>query len=287
MNVKSMARDFVGWLASTFGIRAASGNTTITPPVSGGTVRLYQGGAVPTTTNYVEVSHDGTNALVVDPTGNAINFGSTIQHRTSNTNRVTVDAGGVTVASGNTFDFSSTTHSSQTPDTGLKRAAAGIVATTDGSSGAGWIQNTAGRSRVTTSNVTNNTTTMAAITGLTFTTIAGRKYAGKLGLWVSNSTAANGIKFDLDGGAGTWTSIQTAFSSNLGGNTLGVISGTAIATDLTVTTLAGTGTYYLEITFAGVANAAGTVIPRFAENSTGGGLASVIVDSFMMVEDMP
>jgi hypothetical protein len=153
----------------------------------------------------------------------------------------------------------------------------------------GWFQNSAGNSRVTTSDITNVTTTLANITGLSFITLAGRKYtAGKILLFVENVTAADGIKLDLDGGTGTWTSFRATYkvydTSQAGPIASGTV--TAIATDITVATV--TGAAWVEIEFAGVANAAGTFIPRFAKNSDAAGAALTCrIDSNMTVQDCP
>lgn len=172
---------------------------------------------------------------------------------------------------------------------GLEYLVNGVIGVTDGSTGIGWLQNTAGSSRVTTSDVTNVTTTPAAITGLSFTTIAGRKYAGRIKIWCEEATAADGYLFDLDGGNGTWTSFRATYrlyDTSSATAALNSANVTAIATDFTGATL--TGAAYLEIDFAGVANAAGTFIPRFAKASDAAGAAfSARVNSFMLVEDVP
>ena len=174
-------------------------------------------------------------------------------------------------------------------DTSVKRLAAAVVGASNASTGAGWFQNTSGSSRVTTTNITNVTTTPAAITGLSFTTIAGRKYAGRIKIWCVETTAADGYIFDLDGGAGTWTSFRATYrvydtlSATAALNSANV---TAIATDFTGATL--TGEAYVEIDFAGVANAAGTFIPRFAKASDAAGATfTAYINSFMLVEDVP
>ncbi len=170
-------------------------------------------------------------------------------------------------------------------------AAAGLHAVSNNVTGPGqagwWFQNSGGSKRVATSDVTNATVTPTNITGISVTTIAGRKYAGRLVLFCSDSTAADGILFDFDGGTGTWTSFRAAITGNVQGATLGVTQSTAIATDLTATAMNGTGQHCIVIEFAGVANAAGTFIPRMAQNAHSTGTASVHVDSFMLMDDVP
>lgn len=184
-----------------------------------------------------------------------------------------------------TWDADATTISGTT-DTGLKRVVATVVAPTDGSSGAGWIQNTAGESRVTTSDVTNTTITPAAITGLSATLIAGRKYAGELVLYCNEATAADGLRIDFDGGSATMTSFiaQGYLSDDNGFQAIARV--TALATDITNTLI--TGSTIVVIKFAMVVNGAGTFIPRFAKEADAAGAAlTVTVNSHMTIRDVP
>lgn len=169
-------------------------------------------------------------------------------------------------------------------DTGFKRVAAAVIAASDASTGLGWVQ-TAGLSRVS-SNVTNATATPAAITGLSSTLVAGRKYAGTITLIAKNSTAAEGLQFDLNGGSATFTNVQFLFTATPIGSTLGVTTSSAIGTALTATTATTTDIAYT-IYFTCVVNAAGTVIPRFAEVSHTSGTATVELGSSMRLEDIP
>lgn len=171
-------------------------------------------------------------------------------------------------------------------DTGFLRVAANVAGLVAGD----WFQQTPGRSRVTTADVTNITTVLAAITGLSATVIAARKYtSGRILLYVEEVTAADGIVFDLDGGTATWTSFRATYkafdtSSTTAMLTSGQVS--AIATDVSITTI--TGAAWIEIEYSGVCNAGGTLIPRFAKEADAAGAAlTVRVDSFMSLEDCP
>lgn len=171
-----------------------------------------------------------------------------------------------------------------TADLGYARAAVGVFQITDGSSGYGWVLD-GGPSRVAT-NVTNNTATPSAITGLSATLLAGRKYGFELTLKCSNSTATEGLRFDLDGGATTVTSLAGRLSVDEGGTTvLGTVVTSALATDLTVTT--ATGETWVTIKGGLVCNAGGTLIPRFAESTTAVGTATVFANSTMRLWDIP
>lgn len=171
-------------------------------------------------------------------------------------------------------------------DTGLSRIVAGVVGVTKGDSGSsGWIQNTAGRSRMTTS-PTNATAAMSNLTDLSQTLIAGRKYTGRLVIFAKNSTAAEGLQFDFNGGAATMTSVEFGFAATPPGSglSLGTLTSTAIATPLTATTATTADAVYT-IQFGCVCNVGGTIIPRFAEVSHTNGTATVELNSFFHLDD--
>lgn len=179
--------------------------------------------------------------------------------------------------------------SNGTPVLGIKKAATGtmpVAVMTDGSTGLGWLQNSAGRSRVTTSDVTNITITPANITGLSATLIAGRKYAGEMVLFCSEATAADGLRLDYDGGTATMTSFLAQGYLSDDGGFQAIARTTALATDTTNTTI--TGSTVVVVRFAFVCANAGTFIPRFAKEADAAGAAlTVTVGSYMMIEDMP
>lgn len=164
-------------------------------------------------------------------------------------------------------------------DTSFSRSAANVLAMSTGD----WFQFPAGNKRVA-SDATNATTTMANLTDLTVSLYAGRKYSGKLILYCADSVAAEGFKIDFDGGTATMTSFRahgTVFDTAL----LLSSQTTALATDFAVATL--TGDSMIEVYFSLVCNAAGTFIPRFAQNTHATGTATVYTNSYMCLEDMP
>jgi len=268
----------------------AGGSLVFTPGAAGaggagaaGKVIVRQPGGTPGT-DEITFLHDGGNAVINNADGGiAWQFGgTTYQYWTT---------AGIRLRPDEEYTFT-TSNDLTSRDTGILRVTAGVVAPSNGQGSAGWLQNTAGSSRVTTSNVTNVTTTPAAITGLSFPAIAGRKYAGRIKIWCLEATAADGFIFDLDGGTATFSSFRATYRIY---DTLSATAAltsanvTAIATDFTGATL--TGEAYVEIDFAGVCTAttgAGTFIPRFAKASDAAGAAfTVYVDSFMLVEDVP
>lgn len=172
-----------------------------------------------------------------------------------------------------------------TADVSIYRSAAGVVSVGTGAvSGFGWI-NDAGIAR-NTADVANATTTFATLPDLTINVLAGRKYIGVVKIKCNNSTSAEGIKFDFNGGTATITSFWAAASEMVGGTTvLGTVISTSLAGVINYTTI--TGETLIEITLSFVVNAAGTLIPRFAENSHAAGTATVELGSFIRLDDSP
>jgi len=149
----------------------------------------------------------------------------------------------------------------------------------------GWIQNAPGLARVT-ADVTNATATMSNLSDLSITVVAGRKYFGKVCLFANDSVNVDGLAFDLGGGSATFTSIEFGLAAQPLGSTTGTVTSTAATTALTLTAVSTSDACY-EITVGFVVNAAGTVIPRFAQNSHSTGTATVRLNSFLLVEDSP
>ncbi len=139
------------------------------------------------------------------------------------------------------------------------------------------------RTTAATGAVTNATSTIGSgvLSDLTVELSAGQKVSGHMVLFANNSTAGEGIKIDLGGGTATWTSIQFGLAGTPCGGTVGVVTSTAIATALTITTVSTSDAAYT-IAFAGVVNAAGTLIPRAAENSSHtSGTVTVQINSYL------
>jgi hypothetical protein len=179
------------------------------------------------------------------------------------------------------------------PDCGFARAAAGVITTNIGTFGAignagpakGWLQQSAGRARLV-SSVTNVTTTLANLTELTITLIAGRKYTGRLCLYINNALAADGFQLDFAGTA-TMTSIEFGIASAVGA-TIGTRTSTALATPVTITVLPDTSDVIVEIPITMVVNGAGTLIPRQAKQADAAGATlTTRLGSFFWLDDMP
>lgn len=172
-------------------------------------------------------------------------------------------------------------------DIGLTRAAAGVWRITGASAGgAGWLQNSAGRARLT-ADATNATATFSNLSDLTLTLIAGRKYTGRMAVKCVNSTATEGLKFDFNGGTATMTGFWAGAGILASGGTdvVGTSISTSLAGVVNFTTFTGESVVIFEISL--VCNAAGTLIPRFAENTTAVGTATVRLGSYLWLEDSP
>lgn len=172
----------------------------------------------------------------------------------------------------------------QTLDAGLRRVAAGVVgAVSDQAATAGWFQNSAGYKRLT-ANVTENAAALANLTDLTVTLIAGRKYTGRMVLKVTDSTVAEGVKLDFNGGTATMTSFAAGAGVLAGGtNVLVNAVSSALATAINWSTITGETWVTVEISL--VCNAGGTFIPRAAQNSHATGTLTTALGSYLHLDD--
>ena len=154
---------------------------------------------------------------------------------------------------------------------------------------AGGFQNTKGDSFVT-ADVTNATTTFAAVTGLTATLVNGRKYHFEMVLFASESTAADGAKLDFNGGSATMTNfIATCVLTNAVGATLTQTAATTAALGTVINIGAFTDTNVHQYRCAGSIepSAAGTFIPRQAQNAHTTGTLTTKRGGYLSVWDSP
>lgn len=133
----------------------------------------------------------------------------------------------------------------------------------------GIIRQWAHKTRLTTS-PTNNTTTFANITDLSAPLITGRNYTGRMVWRGTDSTAAEGVKFDFAGGSATFSNFWAAAHIITSG---AVVAGTLISTSLSgvINWSTITGDTFIQIDFSGTCNGSGTFIPRTAQNSHASG----------------
>jgi hypothetical protein len=122
---------------------------------------------------------------------------------------------------------------------------------------------------------------------LTSTVASGRKYIGRVTIKGVNSTAADGIQIDFNGGTATMTSFWAGAGILASGGTdvVGTNISTSLAGAITFTTFTGESVIVVEVSF--VCNAGGTLIPRFAEVSHTTGTATARIGSFMLLQDTP
>jgi hypothetical protein len=168
-------------------------------------------------------------------------------------------------------------------DAGLTRQGAGILRAGN-PTGDGWIQNAAG-DQFLTANHTNATITPTNITDLTTSLTTTRKYVFRFVAQVDNSTDADGLRFDFDGGTVTATDFRVTcktFANNAVGQTQQT---TALATDITLATLTGTGEFECDGSIE--TSNTGTLIPRAAGNTAASGTLTVFRGSHLLVKDMP
>lgn len=127
-------------------------------------------------------------------------------------------------------------------------------------------------------------TTFANMTGISRTVLAAGKYVGELAVKCNNTQATEGIKFDFNGGTATMTSFWAGAGELTGGTLVTVASSsTSLAGIINFSTVTGESIFIFKISF--VVNAAGTVIPRFAENSTAIGTVTIELGSFMTLSN--
>lgn len=177
-----------------------------------------------------------------------------------------------------------------TNDTGIERLAAGVIGMNNGTAGTvtgAFLQNGGGRS-VRTSDATNATTTLAT-TGLSVTLLSGRKYTFDLNLIFNDSLAADGAKFDFNGGSATSTFIEAICTMITAGATAfeTVVEVTALNTSIADATLANTNQGILSCHGHFVPSGNGTFIPQYAQNAHTTGTLTLKRGSYFWVEDMP
>lgn len=268
------------------GLKAGSG--------ADGRIKVSQPGG--TSNDQIHVYHDGTSGYIgVTAQDDLIQLGPSDLERIyinsawlSNgafTWQLTNDEG-VRLANNRGVYWSTNSTSFGSPDTGIVKVVAGVCKTDDGSGGSAWLQNSSGLARLTTS-PTNVGTTLDNLTDLTLTVKAGRKYTGRIVLFINNALAADGFKFDLNGGTATMTSIEFGIASAIG-STIGTRTSTALGTALTITALPDTNDLVVEIPVGFVVNAAGTIIPRQAKNADAAGATlTTRLNSYFMLDDSP
>jgi hypothetical protein len=248
------------------------------------------GGTVGTTE--LQISHDGNNVKFINkktsgsfifPVGTSFSLCDSTSGAYWNIRQNTGPA--FTVYSGGSFAWSNSSGAEGPLDTHILRVVPGVIRAgglSDGS-GAGWFQNP-GTKRLLTQ-ASNATVTMQSLTDLTVTLQAGRKYVGYITLFARDTVAADGLSIDLNGGTATFTYIAFGFTGMPGVSAFTNGFSGAAGTQLAITNMGGTADVAITIAVTIVCNAAGTLIPRYAQTTHSTGTAFVEQGSFIKLED--
>lgn len=137
-------------------------------------------------------------------------------------------------------------------------------------------------SRVTSTFSVTNSSTLAAITGLSATLQSAKTYWFECHLFTTSNTAG-GIKVDFNGGTATATAvIMDALGGDSGGTA--AVRATSLATTLQAVT--GITTAMVQIWGLITVNAGGTLIPRFAQQTNNGSASTVAIGSYLKVGEV-
>jgi hypothetical protein len=187
---------------------------------------------------------------------------------------------GARIGAAKQYVFSSVGNPGGAADAGVSRIGEGIVGVTDGGSGDGWLRWDGNEALA--ADFISTSATPADLTGLTVTLKTGRKYTFRMALRFSDSTAADGARFDFDGGTAT----ATDFGVNCQVYDTALLLSqdtTALATDVVATTTTGASSIKCDGSFT--VNAAGTFIVRAGQEAHSTGTLTVETGSYLHVVD--
>lgn len=138
------------------------------------------------------------------------------------------------------------------------------------------------QSRVSTQFDVTSNTTLANITGLTATLVAGHIYRFEANIYTT-SNSGGGVKFAIAGTATATSVIYDGLTTDAGLTTQG--RGTSMAA--TVGAVTSVTAAYFRVTGTIVVNAGGTITLQFAQNASNGTASSVLVGSTFIITEMP
>lgn len=214
----------------------------------------------------IALANGGSDPIFFDTTNSNIAFGSA--YRLAWANNTSATAAGA--------------------DTSVERAAASVVRSGNGSGGTGWFQNWAGRSFLT-ADYTNATATFSN-TALSHTLTNGRKYTFTLSIFLTESTAADGVKIDFNGGNATMTNFvaHCVLTNAVGvGVTQVAAVSAALATVVSATATTDASQHVYICSGAIEPSSTGTFIVRGGQVAHTTGTVTFKRGSFMQIEDMP
>lgn len=163
-------------------------------------------------------------------------------------------------------------------------ADAGVLSVkTDGTGNTGWQPVHVGNQAYLAANGTVSDATLVNLS-LSVGVTSGKKYAFRCVLYCANSTAGDGVKIDFDGGSAAATNFR-AHTKITDAALLTSTQTSALATDITAATI--TGDTEIEVNGSFEPSGTGTLIPRFAENSDGGGTLTVYRGSHLILTEIP
>jgi hypothetical protein len=169
-------------------------------------------------------------------------------------------------------------------DTEMVRATVGVIKATDsGGSTNGWFAQPAAYGYVA-ADVTNATASLAVVTGASSPLKASRNYSFVLTLQVDNSTAADGVQIDFNGGAATATNFIAYCTIIANGATTTTTRLTALNSTCSQATLTGNGQVLVTGTIE--VNGAGTFIVRAAEVAHTAGTLTSRRGSLLQMTDL-
>lgn len=257
----------------TVGVLALGGTTSsfpaFTPRTGSGQIQLTEGTRAGRGTAWV-------GALGIGPTMD--NYSAVDAYLTQTGN----SGSSVRLSSGNALGWTSGADGGQTPDVGLARVAANVVKLTTGGTTLGGWEQWAGQCEVA-SDQTNSTTTPASST-CSISVTSGRKYNFECAFFFADSVAAEGARFDFDGGAATVSAFRT-HSKVLDAALVTSVQTTALATDVTAATTTGDALFEAAGSFT--ASSTNTWIPRFAQNTHATGTITLYAHSHCRAWDQP
>lgn len=220
------------------------------------------------TSQYVGISHNGANGVWTVGSGGTLfnssflSMGTAILYSGANT-------GATTTALSYTADA-------------VWRLADGGGATKS------WLQQSAGYIALN-ADYTNATATFSN-TNLSVTVISGRTYAFSLSLFMSDSTAADGMKIDFSGGAAGVTNFiaNAVLTNDTTGAAVNLTAATtaALATVINAAAMASTGVHLLVVEGSFVPSSSGTFIVRAAQNAHSTGTLTIKRGSWLQYNDV-
>lgn len=232
-------------------------------------------------TNQAALFLNAAGGTICSINANALNYNGAIN--LTSAGQVNANGGSATTyafLSENNGTYGIGTGFASVPDVALGRSAAAVFQVTDGSSGWGWLQQSAGTLALS-ANFTDATGTLAA-TNFSFPVVSGRTYAISGFIDGNNSTGTEGFQMTFSGVTATAILFEIE-NTGLGTVVLGTQSSAAIDTAVTATTFINGR---LRLTGYFRPSATGNLIVKMAEVSHAVGTLTINANTWIKLEDM-